>query len=172
MAVSNQEVTFKGNPIEVGGASIKIGQSVPEFKVVGLDMSDVTQADFTGKVLVISSVPSLDTPVCAIQTKRFNEEMSKLGKDNLVVLTVSRDLPMAQKRWCGAEGVEAVTCASDYKYHSFAKTFGVELPTLGLLARAIFVVDQNGSVQHVEYVSEIADEPNYDSVIEKVKELV
>jgi len=172
MSVSNQEITFKGNPIEVGGASVQVGQSVPEFKVVGLDMSDVTQANFDGKVVVISSVPSLDTPVCAVQTKRFNEEISKLGNDDVVVLTVSRDLPMAQKRWCGAEGVENVVCASDFKYHSFAKTFGVELPTLGLLARAIFVVDKKGSVQHVEYVSEIAEEPNYDSVIEKVKELV
>ena len=172
MAVNNQSITFKGNPIEVIGASVEVGQSVPNFKVVGTDMSDVTEQNFDGKVLVISSVPSLDTPVCAVQTKRFNEELNSLSSNDVVVLTVSRDLPMAQKRWCGAEGVEAVQCASDYKYHTFAKTFGVELPTLGFLARAIFVVDKQGKVQHVEYVSEIAEEPDYASVIEKVKELV
>jgi thiol peroxidase len=171
MATDNKTITFKGNPIEVQGDSLSPGQHVPDFNLVGTDMSEVGINDFSGKVLVISSVPSLDTPVCSVQTKHFNQSLETLGSQ-VAVLTVSRDLPMAQKRWCGAEGVENVTCASDYKHRTFGKAFGVELPTLALLARAVVVVDTQGKIAHVEYVSEIAEEPDYDAAIAAVKELL
>jgi thiol peroxidase len=171
MAKSNANITFKGNRIKVLGDSITEGQPLPEFVLTGTDMADLTNEAFTGKVLVISVVPSLDTPVCAIQTKRFNKEASRLG-DQVKILTVSLDLPFAQKRWCGAEDATAVITASDYKYRNFGNAFGVYLEDLGLLARAVFVVDKTGKVTHVEYVDEVASEPNYDAALSKVESAI
>src|SRR5690606_39247815 len=122
---------------------------------------DTSNKDYEGKVLVISVIPSIDTPVCQVQTKRFNEEVSKLS-GNVCVLTVSRDLPFAQKRWCAAEGIDQVICASDYKYRTFGKAFGVDIENIGLLTRALFVVSPEGKISYVDYVSEVGDEPNYD----------
>ena len=171
MAISNQNITFKGAPIAVSGREVKVGDAVPDFMITAGDMSDLTINSFAGKVVVLSALPSLDTPVCAVQTRRFNEEAAKLS-DDVVILTVSRDLPMAQKRWCGAEGIENVVCASDYKYRTFGQAFGVDLESLGLLSRAVFVVNKDGKIEYVEYVDEVSEEPQYEPVIEKVKELL
>ena len=168
MNTSNNNITFKGNKIAVRGAAVKVGDPLPAFKLTGGDLQDIDNSRYKGKLLVISVVPSVDTPVCAIQTKRFNQEAGKLSPE-VKILTVSVDLPFAQKRFCAAEGVENIEMASDFKYHRFGESFGVELPDLGLLARAIFISDKAGKIIHVEYVSEIADEPDYDSVINVLK---
>ena len=170
MNKSNQNITFKGNKIQVTGRQINEGDALPTFKLTANDMSDLDNSAFAGKVLILSVVPSLDTPVCALQTKRFNQEAGALG-DQVAILTVSMDLPMAQTRWCGAEGVENVTTASDFKYRGFGEDFGCYLQDLGLLCRAIFISDADGKVHHVEYVSEIAEEPNYDAALSAAKEI-
>jgi thiol peroxidase len=168
MAKSNEIMTMKGNPLKVEGKCLEEGMPLPSFKLTGVDMTDVTNEKVAGKVTVLLSVPSLDTPVCAIETKRFNQEAAALSKD-VVVLAVSRDLPFAAKRYCAAEGVESVLPLSDYKYREFGKSFGVELPDLALLGRAVFVADKSGKLVYVDYVSEVADEPNYAAVIAAVK---
>lgn len=168
MNTSNSNLTFKGNPLRVSGQAVRVGDTAPIFKLVTVDMQDATNETYSGKVLIISAIPSIDTPICQIETKRFNEEAGKLP-GNVVVLTVSLDLPFAQKRWCGAEGVNKVVMLSDYKYRTFGEAYGAFLPDLGLLARAIFVVDTSGKVQHVEYVPEIGQEPDYNAVLNAAK---
>jgi thiol peroxidase len=168
MAKTNETITMKGNPLKVEGRCVEEGVPAPSFKLTAADMSDVTNTNYAGKVLVLLSIPSIDTPVCAIETKRFNQEAAALSKD-VVIASVSRDLPFALKRWCAAEGVERVVTLSDYKYRSFGQEFGVELPDLGLLARALFVVDKAGKVVHVDYVSEVAEEPDYVAALEAVR---
>lgn len=168
MAKSNENITMKGNALKVEGCCIEEGSVLPSFKLTGADMEDVTNATFAGKVVVLISIPSIDTPVCATETKRFNQEATALSQD-VAVVAVSRDLPFAFKRWCAAEGVSQVVTLSDYKYRLFGKEFGVELPDLGLLARAVFVADRDGNVVHVEYVAEVAQEPDYAAALEAVK---
>lgn len=168
MAKNNEKVTMKGNPLKVEGRCVEEGAPAPHFKLTGTDMADVTNAAFAGKVVVLMSIPSIDTPVCAIETKRFNQEAASLSGD-VVIVGVSRDLPFALKRWCGAEGVSRVVALSDYKYRSFGKEFGVELPDLGLLARAVFVLDKAGKVAHVDYVTEVAEEPDYAAALKAVQ---
>lgn len=165
MGTSNQSLTFKGDGITVMGRCVAVGDAAPDFILTGNDLSDVTPGNFAGKVLVLSVVPSLDTPVCQAQTRRFNEEVTKLD-DSVVVLTVSLDLPFAQKRFCGAEGLENVHTASDYKHRSFGENYGTYIKELGLLARAVFVIGKDGKVSYVDYVSEVTDEPDYEAVIE------
>lgn len=167
----SQNVTFKGNKLTLLGKQLREGDSLPKFKLTGTEMNDVDESAFKNKVLIISVVPSLDTPVCSTQTKRFNQEATKLS-DQVAVLTVSMDLPFAQKRWCAAEGASRVVTASDYKYRSFGENFGVYLQEWGLLARAVFVVDKSGKVAYVQYVPEVSSEPDYEPVLEKVKALV
>lgn len=164
MNTSNKNITFKGNPIEVSGNELSVGSIIPDFTLTGNDLSPVTISNFSGKKLIISVIPSLDTPICSVQTKRFNEEISKLG-DEVAVLTVSRDLPFAQKRWCAAENATNVVTASDYKERTFGKAFGVDIESLGILARAIFVVAKDGKITHLEYVPEIGQEPDYEAAI-------
>lgn len=168
MAKSNEKITMKGNPLKVEGRCIEEGMQLPAFKLTGSDLSDVTNTNFSGKVLVLVSIPSIDTPVCATETRKFNQEATALSND-VAVVTVSRDLPFALKRWCAAEGVERVATLSDYKYRTFGKEFGVELPDLGILARAVFVANKHGEIVHVDYVSEVASEPDYEAVIKAVK---
>lgn len=163
-------VTMKGNPLTLLGEEVKVGDAAPEFEVTANDLSKAGLSDYSGKVCVILSVPSLDTPVCDVETRRFNEEAGKLGGD-VVVLTISMDLPFAQKRWCGAAGVENVVTLSDYKDASFGKAFGVLIKDLRLLARAVFIVDVGGVIRYVQIVPEIAQEPDYDAVLEAVKDL-
>jgi thiol peroxidase len=171
MAKNNEKITMKGNPLKVEGHCVEEGVPAPSFKLTAPDMSDVTNTTFAGKVLVLVAIPSIDTPVCAIETKRFNQEAASLSKD-VVIASVSRDLPFALKRWCAAEGVDRVVTLSDYKYRSFGKEFGVDLPDLGLLARALFVVDKAGKVVHVDYVTEVAEEPDYEAALAAIKKSI
>lgn len=161
-------VTFKGKPVTLLGPEIRVGDKAPDFTVVDTSLSPVTLGDFRGKVKVISAVPSLDTPVCDVETRRFNREAASLG-GNVAVLTVSLDLPFAQKRWCGAAGVDRVKVLSDYQDRSFASAYGVLIRELSLLSRSIFVVDGKDIVRYVQHVPEIAQEPDYGAVLAAVK---
>lgn len=164
-------VTFKGNPLTLVGSPVNTGDTAPDFEALGNDLSPVKLSDYKGKIVVIVSVPSLDTPVCDVEVRRFNSEATGLG-DNVVILTVSMDLPFAQARWCGAAGVENVVTVSDHKNADFGEKYGMLIKELRLLARAIFVVDAGGKVAYTEIVKEVADEPDYDAVIDAVKKLV
>ncbi len=163
-------VTMKGNPLTLLGDEVKVGQQAPDFEVVANDLSAVKFSSFRGRVCIISSVPSLDTPVCDMETRRFNEEAGKLGSD-VAVLTISMDLPFAQKRWCGAAGVKNVQTLSDHRDASFGRAFGVLIKELRLLSRAVFVVDKAGIVRYVQIVPELTKEPDYDAVLKAVKQL-
>ena len=164
-------VTMRGNPMTLVGHALKLGNKAPDFEVTGNDMKPVKFSSFLGKVCIISSVPSLDTPVCDMETRRFNKEAAGLGSD-VVILTISMDLPFAQKRWCGASGVESVITLSDYKTAGFGTDYGVMIKDLRLLARAVFVVDKKGVIQYIQIVKEIAEEPDYNAAINAVKELI
>lgn len=161
-------VTMKGNPLTLAGNPVKVGDKAPDFEVLANDLSPVRLSSFFPKVCLISSVPSLDTSVCDIQTKKFNEQAVALGED-VVVLTISMDLPFAQKRWCGAAGVENVQTLSDHRKAEFGKAFGVLIEQLRLLARAVFIVDAKGTIRYIQIVDELTNEPNYEEVIEALK---
>ncbi|MEI7027478.1 thiol peroxidase [Paenibacillus sp. y28] len=163
--------TFKGNPITLVGPELKVGDKAPDFKLNKNLVEQVSLADYAGKVKLISVVPSLDTGVCDAQTRRFNEAAASLG-DNVVILTVSVDLPFAQARWCGAAGVDKVVTLSDYKARSFGTSYGVLIEELQLDMRSIFVVDANDTIQYVEYLKEMTEHPAYEAAIEAVKKLV
>ncbi len=160
--------TFKGNPLTLVGPELKPGMQAPDFKLLAGDLSEVTLASTKGKTRIISVVPSLDTPVCEMQTKRFNEEASKLPAD-VVVLTVSTDLPFAQSRWCGAAHVDRVQCLSDHRDTHFGKAYGVLIKELRLLSRSIFIVGPDDKLQYVEYVKEITQHPNYEKALAAIK---
>lgn len=160
-------ITFKGGPVTLVGTEVKVGDQALDFTVLANDLSPVTLASSAGQVRLISVVPSVDTGVCDAQTRRFNEEAAKL--DNAVVLTVSMDLPFAQKRWCAAAGIDQVQTVSDHRDASFGTAYGVLIKELRLLARAVFVVDRNDKVTYVEYVSEATNHPNYDAAVEAAK---
>lgn len=165
-------VTMKGNPIELSGEPPKVGDSAPDFVLTASDMSAVKLSDSAGKVRLISVVPSIDTGVCSIQTKRFNQEIENLP-ENVVAYTISVDTPFAQKRWCGAEGVEKMQMLSDYKNNNkFGHDYGLYIESpLGADARAVYVVDGDGKIAYAELVPEIAQEPDYDSALAKAREL-
>jgi thiol peroxidase len=163
-------VTMKGKPVTLIGPAIKVGQKAPDFEVTANDLSPVKFSSFAGKVCIIASVPSLDTSVCDLETRKFNEKAAQLGSD-VVVLTISMDLPFAQKRWCGAAGIKNVQTLSDYRDASFGRAYGVLIKDLRLLARAVFVVDKKGVVRYLQIVPEIATEPDYDAVLNVVKGL-
>lgn len=165
------QVTFKNNPVTLLGNEVKVGDKAPDFTVLANDLSPVTLKDSEGKIRLFATVPSLDTGVCDAETRRFNEEAAKLG-DDVIVYTVSVDLPFAQKRWCGAAGIDRVVTVSDHKDLSFGKAYGVAIEELRLLARAVFVVDREGIVRYVEYVSETTNHPDYEEAIKAVKELL
>lgn len=164
-------VTMKGNPITLMGPELKVGDKAPDFVAVDNDLNPVSFDSFRGKVCILSSVPSLDTPVCDMETRRFNAEAGLLG-GKVEIITISMDLPFAQKRWCGAAGVDRVQTLSDHRDAAFGQAYGVLIKGLRLLARAVFVVDEEGIIRYTELVNEIASEPNYDSVMQAVKELV
>ncbi|MBI4115255.1 MAG: thiol peroxidase [Candidatus Omnitrophica bacterium] len=161
--------TFKGNPLTLIGPELKKGDKAPNFQLLAGDLSAVTLESFKGKIKLISVVPSLDTPVCDMQTKRFNEEASRLPSD-VVVLTVSADLPFAQTRWCGAAHVDKVKVLSDHKETSFGKAYGVLIKELRLLSRSIFVVGSDDKIQYVEYVKEVTQHPNYEKALGSLRE--
>jgi thiol peroxidase len=164
-------VTMKGNPITLIGPELKVGDKAPDFVAIDNDLNPVSFDSFRGKVCILSSVPSLDTPVCDMEARRFNDEAARLGED-VEILTISMDLPFAQKRWCGAAGVDKVHTLSDHRDAAFGLAYGVLIKDLRLLARAVFVVDEDGIIRYAELVNEIASEPNYDSVMKAVKEIV
>ena len=163
-------VTMKGNPLTLVGREIKVGESAPDFEVVDNGLAAVKFSSYNGKVCIISSVPSLDTPVCDMETRKFNDLADKLRPDT-VILTLSMDLPFAQKRWCGSAGIENVITLSDHRQAEFGEAYGVLIKELRLLARAVFVVDPKGIVRYRQIVSEIAEEPDYNSVLTAIKDL-
>jgi thiol peroxidase len=163
-------VTFKGNPVTLLGNEVKVGQSAPDFKVQKIDLTEYTLSGSSGKTRIVASVPSLDTPVCDLETKRFNQEAAKLP--NVEIVCVSMDLPFAQKRWCGASSVDKVITASDHREASFARNYGVLIsggPLDRLTARAVFVIGPDNKVRHVEYVKEVTEHPNYEAILAAAK---
>lgn len=163
--------TFKGSPLTLIGPELKAGDQAPNFTLNKDLLTEVTLSDYAGKIKLISVVPSLDTGVCDAQTRRFNEEAASLG-ENVVILTVSADLPFAQARWCGAAGVDKVVTLSDYKTNSFGKAYGVLIKEFALDMRSIFVIDANDKITYVEYLAEMTEPPNYETAIQAVKELL
>ena len=164
-------ITFKGNPMALLGPELKVGDKAPEFQVVDNSLAPVTLASSAGKIRVISAVPSLDTPVCDTETRRFNQEAAALP-ENVVVLTISLDLPFAQKRWCGAAGIDRVTTLSDYRDRSFGLGYGLLIKELMLLSRAVLVLDAEGIIRYIQIVPEVTSEPDYDAVIQAAKALL
>ncbi len=157
-------VTIHGNPLTLQGTPVKVGDKAPDFTLLTNDLAPATLADYKGKALVLSAVPSLDTPTCDMETRRFNTEAAKLG-ENVKILTISADLPFAQKRWCGAAGIDKVQTLSDHKAVEFGLKYGVLIKELRLLARAVFVVDPAGTVVYAQIVPEVASEPDYDAAL-------
>lgn len=164
-------VTLKGEPLPLTGDEVRVGQQAPDCEVVGKDLKPVKLSSFQGKVCLISSMPSLDTSVCDMMTRKFNEDAVALGQD-VVVLAISMDLPFAQDRWCIAADVKNVYMFSDHLTASFGQAFGVLIKDLRLLARAVFVVDKSGVIRYIEIVSELASEPDYDAALEVARELL
>jgi thiol peroxidase len=165
------QVTFKGTPLALGGTEIKPNQQAPDFGAVDTGLQPVRLSAARGKVVILSAVPSLDTPVCDMETRRFNDEATKLSAD-VEVWTISMDLPFAQKRWCGAAGITRVKTLSDFRDKSFGQAYGTLIkdgPLAGLEARAVFVVGKDGQVKHVEYVKEVTTEPNYEAALSAAK---
>lgn len=164
------QITFKNNPVTLPNTEVKVGDQAPEFTVLSNGLEPVSLKDTSGKVRLVSVVPSLDTGVCSDQTKRFSEEATSLG-DNVEVLTISADLPFAQKRWTDINKVDSITTLSDHRDLSFGEAYGVTMEELRLLARSVFVLDENDKVTYVEYVSEGTDHPDYEKALQAVKEL-
>lgn len=171
MTERNGVATFQGNPLTLVGPEIKVGDKAPEFNALANDLSPASLSDYAGTVLVIAAVPSLDTPVCDMEVRRFNAEAAALG-DDVKILTLSMDLPFAQGRWCGAAGVDAVQTLSDHKDASFGEAYGVLIKELRLLSRAVFVLGKDGVVEYAQYLGEITEEPDYDAALAAVKKLV
>lgn len=171
MEKNNIQVTFKGNPITLLGKATVVGQKAEDFTVVGNNLAPVKLSDFAGKVVILSVFPSLDTPVCATQNRKFNEAASDLS-DDIVILGISVDLPFAQARFCGVEGIDKVITVSDYQMHDFSAKYGYLIDGLRLLARGTVVIDKEGVVKFVEYVPEATNEPNYEAALDVAKELV
>jgi thiol peroxidase len=164
-------VTFKGNPLTLVGEPVKVGQQAPNFKLHAYEaggMKTITPADLKGKPTILSVVPSLDTPVCQTQTKKFNDQLGSLG-DRVNAVTVSLDLPFAMNRFCGAESIKNMRVGSDYQDRSFGQNWGMLIDELKILARGVFVLDKDGKVVHAEQVKEVAEEPNYDTALSALK---
>lgn len=162
------EVTLRGKPVTLVGEPVEVGDTAPDFVAVKQDMTEARLSDYAGKTVVLSVVPSVDTKVCAIQTRSFNEKAAALG-DDVVILTISMDLPMAQKRFCAAEGIDQVVTLSDYRYWDFGKTYGQRIKESGLLARAIYVIGPDGVVRHKQIVPELTTEPDYGAALGAIK---
>lgn len=163
-------ITMKGKPLTLVGKALHAGEPAPDFEAVGNDLAPVGFSAYRGRICIISAVPSLDTPVCDMETRRFNEMAGRLNPET-VVLTISMDLPFAQKRWCGAAGIERVVTLSDHRDACFGRAYGVLIRELRLLARAVFVVDPTGLLRHVQIVREVADEPDYDAVLASLENM-
>ncbi|MEM0950826.1 MAG: thiol peroxidase [Cyanobacteria bacterium P01_H01_bin.74] len=170
MTERNNVVTFKGNALTLVGPELKIGEKAPDFCVIANDMSEMTMQQTSKKMRLLISVPSLDTPVCDMEVRRFNEEAAKM--DNVEVIVISMDLPFAQSRWCGAQGIEAVKTVSDHRDGNFGMQYGVMVKELRLNARAIFVVDANDMLVYQEIVPEMTHEPNYEAALKAISQQV
>ena len=163
-------VNFKGNPVELSGAPPQVGDAAPAFDLVNTKNETVHLSDSQGKIRVLSVVPSIDTSVCATQTRRFNEALEELPA-NVEFYTISVDTPMAQNRWCGAEGITKMQMLSDFKGQTFGQSYGLYIPEMGLLARSVWIIDGQGQVVYRQIVPEISEEPDYAEVLDKAKEL-
>ncbi|SHN57753.1 thiol peroxidase [Desulfovibrio litoralis] len=161
-------ITFQGNPLTLVGNSVKLGEKAPDFTVLANDLSPRTLDSYKGKVLIISSVPSLDTSVCDTATRQFNKDAACLS-DDIKILTISVDLPFAQARWCGAAGIDKVVTLSDHKDLSFGTNYGMAIKELRLLARGVFVVDRNQKLVYTELVNEVTDQVNFNAALEAAK---
>lgn len=161
-------VTFKGGPMTLIGPELKVGDKAPNFTLINNAMQPVTLSSTSGKTRLILSVPSLDTPVCALETKKFNEKAAAFG-DSAVTYVVSLDLPFAQKRFCGAEGTDKIQALSDYQERAFGESYGTLIKELKILSRAVFVVAPDDTIKYVEYVPEVAQEPNYEKALAAVQ---
>lgn len=161
-------VTIHGNPLTLAGSAVGAGDMAPDALLLDNDLKERRISEWKGKVLIVAAVPSLDTPVCEIETKRFNKEAGALSSD-IAILTVSMDLPFAQKRWCGAEGVDKLTTLSDHREASFGQAYGVLIKELRLLARSVFVIDRAGRVVYAQIVKEVTQEPDYAGALEAAK---
>lgn len=164
------KITFQGDPLTLSGAPPKEGSTAPQFSVLDNELNAVTDTVLDGKTTVVLTVPSLDTPVCDTEVRTFNEKVVGLG-DNVQVLCVSMDLPFAQARWCGAQGIENVQTLSDHSTASFGTAWGVLIQELRLLTRAVFVVDSGKTIRYTQIVSEITEEPDYTAALDAVKNL-
>ena len=164
-------ITFKGNPFTLLGPALQVGDRAPAFTVVANDLSPVSLATYEGKIKIISAVPSLDTPVCDTETRTFNKKAAELP-GNVVLLTISQDLPFAQKRWCGAAGIDRVQTLSDYQDRSFALAYGVLIKELKLCTRAIFIVDAGDVIRYIQIVPEVTSEPDYNAVLAAASQLI
>ncbi len=164
------QVTFKQKPVTLVGKQVQVGDKAPDFRVLANDLTEVSLADFKGKIKLISVIPSIDTGVCDAQTRRFNEEAATL--ENTVVLTISVDLPFAQRRWCAAEGIDEVKTLSDHKEVAFGQAYGVLIEELRLLARSVFVVNEEDEVIYAQYVNEVSEHPDYDAALKAIKKSV
>lgn len=163
-------VTMKGKPVTLLGNEVRIGQSAPDCTLVANDLSNFTFSSLKGKRVILSAVPSLDTGICDLQTKRFNQEAAKLG-DSVKILTISMDLPFAQKRWCGATGSDKILTLSDHRDAAFGEAYGILIKGLRLLARSIFIVDAKGVLRYKQIVPEITQEPNYEEALNALKKI-
>lgn len=164
-------ITFKGNPMTLLGPALKVGDKAPDFNAVDTALAPVSLNSSKGKIRIISAVPSLDTPVCDTETRRFNQEAATLP-DKVVVLTISLDLPFAQKRWCGAAGIDRVTTLSDYRDRSFGQNYGILIKELLLLSRCIFVIDADDTIRYIQQVTEVTQEPDYAAVLNAARALL
>ena len=171
MAEEVGTVTMKGNPLTLVGNKVEVGDQVPRFQVIGNDLSTVECESYAGQVCIVLSVPSMDTPVCDTEVRKFNEAASKLSSD-ITILAISMDLPFAQSRFCGAASIDRVQTLSDYRDASFGNAFGVLIKELRLLARAVFVIDKEGKIRYIQVVKEITEEPDYEAALNAVKNLV
>jgi thiol peroxidase len=166
----NNVATFKGSPITLIGEEVRAGQAASDFKALDSDLKEVDLSAFKGKIKLIASVPSLDTPICDLQIKRFNDEAAKISKD-VAIIFISMDLPFAQKRFCQAYDIKKVKTLSDHKEANFGQNYGVLIKELRLLSRAIFIVDKSDKVSYVEYVKELGSHPDYEAALNALKQI-
>ena len=171
MEKNNSKVTFKGNPVTLMGKETKVNDKAVDFTVLNNSLQEVKLSDFDGKVKILSLFPSIDTGVCSKQNHTFNKEAANLS-DNIVILAISNDLPFALNRFCGAEGIDKIITLSDHKTLDFSSKYGFLIEELRLIARGVIVIDKNNIVRYVEYVPEIGQEPDYNTALQKAKELV
>ncbi len=169
--MTERSVQFGPGRLRLEGKALQVGDRAPDVVLTGQDLKPVSLSSFFGKVLVLSSVPSLDTPTCDMETRRFNVEAAKLGPE-VQIITVSMDLPFAQKRWCGAAGIDRVLVLSDHREAAFGLAYGVLIPEVRLLARAVFVVDRQGIVRYIQLVEQTGNEPDYEPVLAAVRQLL